>query len=76
MCSHRTSLPAIRIAQRNSAGRRTRGLDVPAGGRAVGPAARGSGGRLAADDVAVPAQDGVRGDQQPQSLASRFWISR
>jgi hypothetical protein len=25
-----------------------------------------------ADDVAVPAQDGVRGDQQPQSLAPRF----
>jgi hypothetical protein len=26
----------------------------------------------AADDVAVPAQDGVRGDQQPQPPAARF----
>jgi len=42
------------------------GLDVPAGGRAAGPAALGSGGLAAADDVAVPAHDRVRGDQQPQ----------
>ena len=27
---------------------------------------------LIADDVAVPAQDRVRGDQQPQRLAPRF----
>ena len=45
---------------------------MPAGGRAAGPAAFGSGGPAAADDVVVPAQDRVRGDQQPQSLAPRF----
>ncbi len=48
------------------------GLDVPAGRRPAGPAVLGSGGPAAADDVAVPAQDRVRGDQQPQSLAARF----
>ena len=42
------------------------------GGRAAGPAALGSGGLAAADVVAVPAQDRVRCDQQPQSLAPRF----
>ena len=47
------------------------GLDVPAGGRA-GLAAHGPGGLAAADDVAVPAHDRVRGDQQPQPLAPRF----
>ena len=48
------------------------GLDVPPCRRAAGPAAHGPGGLAAPDDVAVPAQDGVRGDQQPQSLAARF----
>jgi alkanesulfonate monooxygenase SsuD/methylene tetrahydromethanopterin reductase-like flavin-dependent oxidoreductase (luciferase family) len=33
---------------------------------------RGPGGLAAADDVVVPAQDGVRGDQQPQSVAACF----
>jgi len=32
---------------------------------------RGPGGPAAPDDVAVPAQDRVRGDQQPQSRAPR-----
>jgi hypothetical protein len=27
---------------------------------------------VAADDVAVPAHDGVRGDQRPQTLTARF----
>jgi hypothetical protein len=36
------------------------GPDVPAGGRPAGLAAHGPGGPAAADDVAVPAQDGVR----------------
>jgi len=40
--------------------------------RAAGPGALGSGGPAAPDDVAVPAQDRVRGNQQPQSLAPRF----
>ena len=35
----------------------------------AGPAARGPGGLAAAGDVAVPAHDRVRGNQQPQSLA-------
>ena len=48
------------------------GLDVPAGGWSAALAACGLGGPAAADDVAVPAQDGVRGDQQPQSVAPRF----
>ena len=48
------------------------GLDVPAGGWPAALAAYGPGGPAAADDVAVPAQDGVRGDQQPQSVAPRF----
>jgi hypothetical protein len=34
--------------------------------------AHGPGGPAAADDVAVPAQDRVRGDQQPQPLAARL----
>jgi len=46
--------------------------DVAPGRWPAGPAARGPGGPAAADDVAVPAQDGVRGDQQPQPLAARF----
>jgi hypothetical protein len=41
------------------------GLDVPAGGRAASSAALGSGGPAAADDVAVPAQDRVRGSRSP-----------
>src|ERR1017187_7996145 len=48
------------------------GLDVPAGAWPAALAAYGPGGPAAADDVAVPAQDGVRGDQQPQSVAPRF----
>ncbi len=48
------------------------GLDGPAGGWPASPAALGPGGPAAADDVAVPAQDGVRGDQEPQRLAPRF----
>ncbi len=48
------------------------GLDVPAGRRPAALAAYGPGGPAAADDVAVPAQDGVRGDQQPQSVTPRF----
>jgi hypothetical protein len=48
------------------------GLDVPAGGRSAGRAPLGSGGPAAARDVAVPAQDRVRGDQQPQPLTPRF----
>jgi predicted small lipoprotein YifL len=47
-------------------------VDVPASGWPAGLAACGLGGPAAADDVAVPAQDGVRGDQQPQSVAPRF----
>jgi hypothetical protein len=47
-------------------------LDVPAGGWPARPAALGPGGPAAADDVAVPAQDRIRGDQQPQRLAPRF----
>ncbi len=37
-----------------------------------GFALHGPGGPAAADDVAVPAQDRVRGDQQPKPLAARF----
>jgi len=48
------------------------GPDVPAGGWPSGLAADGPGGPAAADDVAVPAQDRVRGDQQPQPVAPRF----
>jgi hypothetical protein len=33
---------------------------------------RGPGGLAAADDVVVPAQDRVRGDQQPQPVAAGF----
>jgi hypothetical protein len=49
------------------------GLDVVAGGGAAGLTAHGPGGPAAADDVAVPAQDRVRGDQQPQPVAPRPW---
>ena len=38
----------------------------------VGLAALGPGGPAAAGDVAVPAQDRVLSDQQPQSPAARF----
>ena len=48
------------------------GPDVPAGGWPAGPAAQGPGGPAAADDIAMPAHDRVRGDQQPQPLAPRF----
>jgi hypothetical protein len=46
--------------------------DVAPGRWPAGPAAPGSGGLAAADDVAVPAHDRVRGNEQPQPLASRF----
>jgi hypothetical protein len=48
------------------------GFDVPAGGRSAGLAAHQPGGPAAADDVAAPARDRVRGHQQPQALAPRF----
>ena len=47
------------------------GLDVPPGRRPAGAGARGPGRPAAADDVTVPAQDRVRGNQQPQPLAPR-----
>jgi hypothetical protein len=40
--------------------------------RAAGLAAHGSSGPAAADDVPVPAQHGVRGDQQPQAVSAGF----
>ena len=46
--------------------------DVAPGCWPAGPAARGPGGPAAADDVAVPAHDRVRDNQQPQSLTPRF----
>jgi hypothetical protein len=42
------------------------------GFRPASRATLGPGGPAAADDIAVPAQDRVRGDQQPQRLAPRF----
>jgi hypothetical protein len=48
------------------------GLDGPAGGRPAGPAAHGPRRPAAPDDVAVPAHDGVRGDQKPQPVAAGF----
>ena len=48
------------------------GLDVPPCRRPAGPAPHGPGGPAAPDDVAVPAQDRVRRDQQPQPLAARL----
>ena len=54
------------------ASRRTRALMVRAGRRPAGPAALGSDGLAAPDDVAVPAHDRVGGDQQPQPVAPRF----
>ncbi len=47
-------------------------LDVPASRRPAGPAAHRPGGPAAADDIAMPAQDRLRGDQQAQPLAPRF----
>jgi hypothetical protein len=47
--------------------------DVRPGRRSASSAAHGPGGPAAADDVAMPAYDRVRGDQQqPQSLAPCF----
>jgi hypothetical protein len=46
-----------------------------AGGWPTALVAHGPGGPAAADDVAMPAQDGVRGDQQPQSVAAALWGS-
>jgi hypothetical protein len=40
--------------------------------RVAGLAADGPGGPAAAGDVAVPAQDRVRGDQQPQPVPAGF----
>src|SRR5450755_5019029 len=48
------------------------GPDVPAGSWPAGLAADGPGGPAAADDVAMPAQDGVRADQQPQPVPAGF----
>ena len=48
------------------------GLDVPAGSWPAGLAAQGPGGPAAADDIAVPAQDRVRGNQQMQPVAAGF----
>src|ERR1039458_9229693 len=48
------------------------GPDGLAGGRPAGPAAHGPRRLAVPDDVAVPAHDGVRGDQQPQSVAAGF----
>jgi hypothetical protein len=49
------------------------GLDVPAGGRPVLP--RADRTAPAPDDVAVPAHDRVRGDQEPQPVAAAFGIT-
>jgi hypothetical protein len=43
-----------------------------AGGRPAGLAAHGLRCLAAADDVAVPAQDHVRGDRKPQPVAAGF----
>ena len=48
------------------------GPDVPASVRSAGLAANGPGGPAAANDVAVPAQDRVRGDQEPQPVLAGF----
>jgi hypothetical protein len=48
------------------------GPDVPAGSWPAGLALLGPGGPSAADDVVMPAQDRVRGDQQSQPVASDF----
>ncbi len=48
------------------------GPDGLAGGRPAGPAAHGPRRLAVPDDVAVPAHDGVRGDQQPQPVATGF----
>ena len=48
------------------------GPDVPAGGWPAGLAAHGPGGPAAADDIAVPPQDGVWADQQPQPVPAGF----
>ena len=51
------------------------GPDIRAGGRAAGLGAHGLRCPAAADDVVVPAQDRVRGDQQPQPVAAGFGIT-
>jgi len=51
-------------------------LDVPAGRRPAGLSVHGPRGPAAGGDVAVPAQDRVRGDQQPQPLGGALWVSR
>ena len=72
------SLPG-RPARRGSGGSPVRVLagqpedqdpDVPASRWPAGPAAPGPGGPAAADDVTMPAQDRVRGDQQPHPVAA------
>ncbi len=51
---------------------KNQGPGVAAGGRSAGLAAHGPGGPAAADDVAVPAHDRVRGDQQTQPVAAHL----
>ncbi len=46
--------------------------DGAVGRWSAGPAAHGPGGPPAAGDAGVPAQDRLRGDQQPQALAACF----
>src|ERR1019366_4342407 len=48
------------------------GPDGLAGGGPAGPAAHGLRRPAAPEDVAAPAQDRVRGDQQPQPMAAGF----
>ena len=43
-------------------------LDVPPSRRPASPAAHGPGGLAAADEVPVPAQDRLRGDQKPHPV--------
>ena len=48
------------------------GPDVPASSWPAGLASHGPGGAAAADDIAVPAQDRVRGNQQMQLMVAGF----
>jgi hypothetical protein len=60
-------------SRRRPGPRRTRRCSP--GCRAAGLAAPGPGGPAAADDVAVPAQDRVRGDQQPRPWRRAWGIT-
>ena len=64
--------PAVAPARVLAGQPEDQGPDVPAGGWPAGLASFGPGGPATADDVAVPAQDRVRGDQQPQPVAAAF----